>query len=141
MASSQLDNEERKGILNLLSSIFEKLTNRGYSIEKEFDVYRGDSFQALLKKTVEALKIALYTRLKLIANQDQNHPHNWDARIAVGIGEISYWGENASTSDGSAFRNSGPILDEMKGAERLKIAHWEAVEELIKRFEYLLEVV
>lgn len=121
VASSQLTLRERDAMLALLREIFWQIQAEEKAIEKEFDLFRGDSFQVLLNDPKPALRIALYIRLKLIADQEQFHPHDWDARIAIGLGEVTYQGREVATSDGPAFRNSGPVLDEMKGSERLKI--------------------
>lgn len=121
VASSKLKEQERGAMLSLLKDVFNQLKEGEEAIEREFDVFRGDSFQVLLNDPLIALEIALYIRLNLIADQERTNPHDWDARIAIGLGEVEYWGEDVATSDGPVFRNSGPILDEMKGSERLKI--------------------
>jgi len=121
VASSKLEGEERKALLRLLKAIFAEVKRQERGLVREFDIFRGDSFQGMVEDPRSALDIALYIRLKLLADEDEAHPHDWDARIAIGIGEVSYLGESVATSDGLAFRRSGPMLDEMKREERLKI--------------------
>ena len=45
----------------------------------------------------------------------------WDARVSVGIGDVSFESDNIVTSDGEAFRLSGRTLDTM-GKKRLTIS-------------------
>lgn len=52
-----------------------------------------------------------------------------DARIAIGVGEISYKANNISESQGDAFEKSGRVLDALKpDNERLAIlTPWEDI--------------
>lgn len=126
--SSDLTHEERKSLLALLGRVFSHIQEEESAIEQSFDLFRGDSFQGLLKDPVPALRLAMYIRLNLLADADENHPHDWDARMAIGVGEVSYQGNEVATSDGKAFRLSGPVLDQMKREERIKVnTQWDAI--------------
>ncbi len=85
---------------------------------QEFDIFRGDSFQGIVE-IPKALYVALIIRLHLRLRSARVSPdsQNLDARIAIGIGEISTSGARVSEHDGSALRRSGPLLDEMKQNE------------------------
>ena len=74
---------------------------------KEWEIYRGDSFQ-LEVKPEEALEAALL--LKATIKQYKK----LDVRIAIGLGEKSYNTEKITEANGSAFINSGECFDQLK---------------------------
>ena len=79
----------------------------------EWQQYRGDSLQAVLTKNRKfALSVALQLQCLLTANE-------YHIRLALGIGNISYQGKDIITSDGSAFQQSGPMVDMLKQTGRL----------------------
>ncbi len=93
-----------------------------------FDVFRGDSFQGVLDDAVYALETSLLIRANLRKDQPPDQEVNWDARIAIGIGEIDYLPDNVSEGDGPAYRSSGPVLDRLKKDIRLEIhTPWQEV--------------
>ena len=65
-------------------------------------MYRGDSLQVVVDKPEYALAIAIALRAKLKA-ETPDQQKLWDAKLAVGIGEISFESDNIVTSDGEAF--------------------------------------
>ena len=86
----------------------------------KLEMYRGDSFQVVVDKPEDALAIAIALRAKLKA-ETPNRQELWDARLAVGVGEISFESDNIVTSDGEAFRLSGHSFDHI-GKKRLSIS-------------------
>ena len=73
----------------------------------DWEVYRGDEFQ--LKCSIDAvfwkaLSIKLFFFYFL----------NLDVRIAIGIGEEQYSSERITESNGTAYVNSGRLLNEIK---------------------------
>lgn len=130
--SSDLNRTERATLLKVLKEIFEKIN--GLSDEKEggmpFEIYRGDSFQGVLSDPVQALKVCLLFKVSLRASTETTLKKAWDARIALGLGSISFISEKGAEGDGEAFRRSGPELDDMKGDNRLKIrTPWKEVDQ------------
>lgn len=104
--SSTLKPPQRRRLQQALEKAFAaaKETDAGFQAEQ----FRGDSFQAVLtKKPAAALQISLMM-LAVLWKED------FKARLAIGTGEISFASKNVVTSDGSAFRHSGPSLDELK---------------------------
>lgn len=80
--------------------------------KKTFEFYRGDSFQALLERPQEALRLALLWRAAMKATVTDEQ--QWDIRVAIGIGSISHRGKTMAASGGSAFQYSGTLLDNIK---------------------------
>ncbi|HCX22728.1 MAG: transcriptional regulator [Flammeovirgaceae bacterium] len=74
---------------------------------KEWEVFRGDSFQ-LRVSPQEALEAALAIKLAMMQFGDLN------ARIAIGIGEEGFQSDKITESNGEAFVLSGKTFDQMK---------------------------
>lgn len=74
---------------------------------KEFDVFRGDSFQAIIpvEKTLEAV---FYIMAKI---QTVGHIR---VRMGIGIGEITHRAQHVKESTGDAFVRSGNAFDTLK---------------------------
>jgi hypothetical protein len=73
------------------------------------EVYRGDSFQGVIRKPEDALRLAILTRVIMRSNNKGT-----DLRIAIGIGGVDHLTERAGTSDGEAFRLSGRLADQIR---------------------------
>lgn len=71
---------------------------------KYWDIFRGDSFQVLLKPAL-ALDAAL--KIKTSIKQFKN----LDVRIAIGLGKVNYHSKHITESNGPAFINSGDLFD------------------------------
>ncbi|WP_010133878.1 SatD family protein [Ochrovirga pacifica] len=87
-----------------------KLREALESIGKEYtcwEIFRGDSFQILLDAK-EALNQAVL--IKAMIKQISN----LDVRIAIGLGEVTYYSNKVTSSNGPAFVNSGEAFEELK---------------------------
>ncbi|MCE7066758.1 SatD family protein [Dyadobacter sp. CY326] len=73
------------------------------------EIYRGDSFQGVLKNYNEAMHAAILARASM-----RKHATNTDLRIAIGIGKTEQLTDRAGTSDGEAFRLSGRLADNIR---------------------------
>lgn len=104
--SSSLKPAQRKRLQQALEHAFTTAKAKDASFQAE--QFRGDSFQAVLTKEPAA---ALQISLMLLA---MLWKEGFKMRLAIGSGEISFTSKNIVTSDGSAFRHSGPTLDELK---------------------------
>src|SRR4051794_31907391 len=62
------------------------------------EIYRGDSFQCVVKTPATTLKLAVLARAIM-----RTHSDNTDLRIAIGIGVADGLTDRAGTSDGEAF--------------------------------------
>jgi hypothetical protein len=131
--STRMDEERRVALSKSIAQFFKVL-------EKEFKVrsemFRGDSFQCLVPKVEHALVVALLIKTKirslnptdLYNVKSKNKPGKakgvffttwvFDARLAVGIGEVPKTVKELSTSSGEAFFLSGHLLDEMKSRKQ-----------------------
>ena len=128
--SSRIQKADRALLLKHLERIFEDLDQEVSSNQSE--IFRGDSFQLVLDKAEKALLAAVLLRAGLKKGQYRGEEGRLqaDARIAVGIGALSYRGEKPGMSDGDAFRLSGRALDEMKKRNSLTIKTiWPEVNE------------
>lgn len=98
--SQSHDPEEYLSVLNI---ILEKFSKKGM-----FQIYRGDSFQALItdpNKTLDAC-IELKAALKRI--------ETLDVRIAIGLGDVNMIDHNIAVSSGNGLTRSGELLDSLK---------------------------
>ncbi|CDF79017.1 conserved hypothetical protein [Formosa agariphila KMM 3901] len=74
---------------------------------KQWEVYRGDSFQIELPLK-DALKAAILIKASL------KQFKTIDVRLAIGIGEKTYDADHITESNGSAFINSGECFEQLK---------------------------
>jgi len=82
------------------------------------EIYRGDSFQGVLKNADDVLRMAILARTIM-----RSHALNSDLRIAIGIGKIEQITDRPGTSDGEAFRLSGHLADNIRNQKaRIAIA-------------------
>lgn len=73
----------------------------------EWEIYRGDEFQ-LKCEIDEVFKIFLAIKSLVKSNE------NLDVRMAIGIGNENFSSEKITESNGSAYVNSGRLLNEIK---------------------------
>lgn len=131
--STRMDDGSRARLTKEIAQFLKHLT-RSYSIKSE--MYRGDSFQCLIAKPADALRVALLIktkirslnpleplRVKKEAAKKKEKPQPsmawiFDARIAIGIGEGGQSRKLIGTSSGEAFILSGHLLDELKSTKQ-----------------------
>lgn len=77
------------------------------STPQQWEIYRGDSFQ--LEITPQH---ALYAAVVIKAHLKRTA--NLDLRIAIGIGDKTYTSETVTSSNGTAFINSGMCFESLK---------------------------
>lgn len=139
--SSRIKDEDIEAVLKSFKKSFNEINNYLLSGEGLFEIYRGDSFQIVIRKPEKALLISILLRSSLRTFQpslDTQTKTNVkkpiylaysDARISIGIGMISYEKGSIVEWQGEAFKRSGQLLDQMiKGNKRLGISTpWEKV--------------
>jgi tetratricopeptide (TPR) repeat protein len=118
---SRLEGNERTEYVIHLWNVLQELEADNIN----FEIFRGDSFQAVLPSSREALKVALRIRSYILSHDVRSDKKiKPDVRIAIGVGGIENYDKdkNIGSCDGEAFRNSGPELDRMdKKKQRLTI--------------------
>lgn len=133
VGSSRIIDEERQKLLDDLQMSFKEASDHcSKAIAAPFDIYRGDSFQGILSEPEYALRVSIMIRAALRhLFRTQLRRHALDARIAIGIGAVDYLPrEKVLEGDGEAFRRSGPVLDDMKGNQQLRITTpWPEIDE------------
>lgn len=115
--STKIEEANRYLLVDELDNIIQDLQRRS---SLRCEMYRGDSFQVLVNDVKYCLEIAVLIRLGL---KKSNLLKNGklDARMAIGVGEVSYEHEQVILSDGEAFRLSGRTFDKLN-KRRLLIA-------------------
>ena len=136
--SSAMNKQQRAYLISELKLCFAKMQKqKRFGFQKAFEVYRGDSFQGILNKPEQALRVSIILRTLLVKLNQQPLKTNSkiiskegtkvvlkdaDARIAIGIGTVTLKARKVVESDGEAFNNSGKLLDVMKiSGERIMI--------------------
>ena len=116
--------------------LFERISNALKQWDKQFNMrsetFRGDSFQCLMNNPEKALRVVLIQKTfirslnpnALYNISNQNNPRNqkkvllptwiFDARIAIGIGNVDNISNRLASSGGEAFQLSGHLLDTLK---------------------------
>jgi hypothetical protein len=90
--------------------------------DSKLEFYRGDSFQAYVKKPVNALRLALLSRSAAIKLFKEDKIVLSDIRISIGIGGVTTPVRSLKTAKGEAFILSGRKFDEIiKNHRRLAI--------------------
>jgi len=97
----------------------------------KIEMYRGDSFQVVVDKAEQTLAVAIALRAMLRASTP-NDSEVWDARVSVGIGEISFESNSILTSDGEAFQLSGRALDSMSKKRLSVTTPWSEFNDAIE---------
>ncbi len=89
-----------------IDSLKNLLSNWGKTPEK-WEIYRGDEFQ-IKCEIDEVFKIFLAIKSLIKCNENLN------VRMALGIGNQNFSSEKITESNGSAYVNSGRLLNEIK---------------------------
>lgn len=115
--SSEIKYEERDSVLSYLHASFDFIDKQWQfrnGILMPFEIFRGDSFQAVFSRPERALLASVLLLLQF--SSYDNDSKDLAARISIGIGTIDYLPDSGSVgeADGIAFRLSGKHLDSMK---------------------------
>ena len=85
--------------------------------DHKHEYFRGDSFQAYIKESSLALRIALQCRTAAIALDPNQTPAVSDVRVSIGIGNVESPVRVLATAKGEAFLMSGRALDSISKTE------------------------
>jgi len=92
-----------------------------------WEIYRGDSFQIEIKDYFNSFEYAVYLKACIKSIK------NLDVRLAIGIGEKSFEGNNVTEANGEAFQFSGETLETLKKEKhnlKIKTTNFELDQEL-----------
>jgi hypothetical protein len=106
--STKLEATQEKKLLKILQTILS---------EYKHEFFRGDSFQAYIKESSNALKIALLCRTAAIGLSPEEFPAISDVRVSIGIASVETPVRTLATAKGEAFLLSGRALDDMEKTE------------------------
>jgi len=90
---------------------------------KDWEIYRGDSFQLEIREPEKSLSAALLIKSSI------KQFRQLDVRIAIGIGEKTYNAAKITESNGSAFVNSGECYEKLKMKTMAINTPWQDVNE------------
>lgn len=90
-----------------LKPLKKELDNIGAS-PRFWEIYRGDSFQAIISKPEDAVRTAIKIKATIKSIQDI------DVRMAIGIGNRTHNAQKVTESNGSAFVHSGEKFELLK---------------------------
>jgi len=115
-----------------LKALKKVLSSLGKS-PKDWEVYRGDEFQLQLSGAEDALPAALLIKSYIRSVE------NMDVRIAIGLGDKTVNAAKVTQSNGSAFVNSGRLLDNLK-KEKINLAVASGNEDFDKEINLMLKL-
>lgn len=107
--STKLSKVDLKKLMNVLVMIFQK---------HQYEFFRGDSFQVLVRNPTEALQVLLAARLAAMKLLPAHAMPVTDVRTSIGIGNVKLPVRVLQTATGEAFVLSGRNFDKMGKDER-----------------------
>ncbi|MCE7057340.1 SatD family protein [Algoriphagus sp. AGSA1] len=102
---------------NLWLQPFKALLLKWGQTPKQWEIFRGDSFQLEVLDPTESLMAALQIKalIKSLSNPDEKKRSSpIDVRMAIGIGTKSHNAAKISESNGEAFIRSGEKFEQLK---------------------------
>lgn len=124
VSSSLMTREWRDTLLYSLESISKELK---IITVVRIEFFRGDSFQLLVELPEKTLLVAVLLRARIISLTPPDSKFRWDARLAIGVGDVDFLKDRIVVSDGEAFRLSGRDLDRLKKKKLSLRTHWENI--------------
>lgn len=124
VSSTSIKLEWREALLQKVHSIAEELH---VISDLRIEFFRGDSFQIIVAQPEATQRIAVLLRAGLMANTPTTSDQPWDARLSVGIGEVSFLSDSVVISDGEAFRLSGRGMDGIKKRKLVVTTRWQNI--------------
>lgn len=136
---------DRAALPEVLHEVFARFSEEPDSVLRPFEIYRGDSFQGVVRPaSAMRMAIAIRARLRYLGGGGPLEELT-DARIAIGIGGITYAGDRVVESDGEAFQLSGRALDAMvaeKSRTRLQVeTPWPTVQYGLEGIAHALDTI
>ncbi|MCM4157381.1 SatD family protein [Gramella sp. AN32] len=147
ISSTAYSQELMQELLSRLKQEFSYIQNE-FSSRPDFKIYRGDSFQGIVKKPSESLRIALILKTAINKVSEEKSDKGTskktaEVRMGIGIGTYDFKRKTISEANGQAFQFSGRTLDNLK-AENRKTKLTTEDEAINKEFDasfYLLDTL
>lgn len=117
IGSTSIDADARGELPELINQLTDELQEVS---QIQVEIFRGDSFQVMVQDVEKTPLVAVLLRAGLRKSELRSKTKNLDARMAIGIGKVSYINEKITLSDGEAFILSGREFDEL-GKRKLSI--------------------
>ncbi|MBN4056437.1 hypothetical protein JYT20_01815 [Rhodothermus sp. AH-315-K08] len=105
----------RRGLISKALEDLKKVLTLYGETPREWEIYRGDSFQLRLDNPEVSLRAAM--RIKASMKTEKAR----DVRLAIGIGAISYLAQRVTESNGDAFIRSGEKFEQLR-KQKLNLA-------------------
>ena len=112
---TKVKTKEREKLVQLSQELITSWVGIKYA-----QIFRGDSFQIVFDDASEALRRSIQIRC-WFKKFDFDEKAMLDARMSIGVGQISYHGTTVLDSDGEAFHISGRVFDKLEEDELIKI--------------------
>lgn len=139
--SRKIKDADIANVINSLKDTFNEINHQLLNGKGAFEIFRGDSFQGLIPKPDQALLVAIILRAHLRTYEPsgvmtgRNKPGKpllfaySDARIAIGIGTVSYNADRITESQGEAFQNSGIAFEAISKENKCLVilTPWEKI--------------
>ena len=110
-----------------LSALKTQLSQYGES-PRNWQIYRGDSFQLIVHRPEEAFRAALSLKAVIKRFKDL------DVRMAIGVGSLERHADQVLQSNGEAFVNSGRKFDSLKKQTLAVKTPWQDLDKVINLF-------
>lgn len=117
IGSTSIDADVRGELPELINQLTDELQEVS---QIQVEIFRGDSFQVMVQDVEKTPLVAVLLRAGLRKSELRSKTKILDARMAIGIGKVSYINEKITLSDGEAFILSGREFDEL-GKRKLSI--------------------
>lgn len=130
---TKASSKKREAVIKEIKAWFKEWAKPGYA-----EFFRGDSFQLLFEDSNEALKRSLQLRCRLKKSVVAKQKTLLDAKLAIGIGEISSFKKSVLDADGEAFHLSGRSFDKIEET-RFRIVTKD--EKLNKQLEIIADLL
>ena len=136
VGSTQMDTEVRNALPEILNGIVDSM--QGIT-PLHLEMYRGDSFQIVVDNYAKAPFVAVLIRIGLMRNSCMANMSKLDARVSVGIGNVSYIADTIGKSDGEAFVLSGRAFDHLGKKRLVMVTSNELVNGELAVYESILD--
>jgi len=120
VGSTRLKGDDRLKLLEVMREVSRDIQKEYHKdVPLAVDIFRGDSWQVLVRNPQHALRIGLYFRARIRSGVKS---HRVDTRFSIGLGGVDFIPEDhVSSGDGEAFWLSGHGLERMPRNRRMVV--------------------